>query len=704
MSACFRYILFVSFSAFFACSTASRVEGPLPNILLIVLDAARADHFSCYGYHRETTPNIDRLAAEGLRFSRAVSSSSWTLPAHATLFTGLLPSEHGTHMQHNWLAESIPTLAQLLKTRGYRTAGFSNNPYIGSTNNLAKGFEIVESVWADSAVITQRKPHNTEHTNKLVRRFLEKGDSQEAPFFVFINYMDVHNPYDPPEPYRSLYLKEGQQVSTRIDSVNHDQNLVNKGPIQLSAGDSEILCALYDGALNYLDAKIQELLDCLKQRGLYENTLVVVTSDHGEVFGSYGLLGHRVFLYRPLVHIPLIIRHKRLTGPPETREALVSIGDIFYTIVRLVGMEGRAAPTGAPVSYLLDPGIREKPCYSELKVGRIRLKLDADNDLRSVWTPEDYHFILCEGESYKCYDLASDFEEQHNLCPSKVSKEQIEAEVTGFESSLVRFVEKPEDLRITREQRVDPRQERAMRALGYVGDSHPDLLSLAVDEHPHVMEHLKTGIFFFFRDSLNEAEREIRKTLAMNPTNPVARKYLGGLLFRQGRHQEAVRVLRSIIDRTDVDAEVRMLLAQSLAALGKKEEALEQLQIVSRMRLKAPDSYFQAAGMLIEMGDFKTADVFSINLLKEHPDQLQVVRQLIGLHCRYENWDTARRLLLHEIANTPSPVAYLLLSRVLAEMGRPDEARRNIEKALSMDRSPRIRAEAEKLLNKLSNQ
>ncbi|HLA38826.1 MAG TPA: sulfatase, partial [Candidatus Glassbacteria bacterium] len=216
----FRYLLlFFLAGLLLSCGGRRSLGGPSPNILLIVMDAARADRFGCYGYNRPTTPNIDRLAAEGVRFTQAWSTSSWTLPAHASLFTGLLPDEHKTHCGHAWLVDRIPTLAELLAVKGYRTAGFSNNPYVDRSENLHRGFERFEAVWANSAVTDSVHPYDTPHTNRLVEEFIENAHSGAGPFFAFINYMDTHMPYGPPEPYRSMY-RQGEPVdSARLDSL-----------------------------------------------------------------------------------------------------------------------------------------------------------------------------------------------------------------------------------------------------------------------------------------------------------------------------------------------------------------------------------------------------------------------------------------------------------------------------------------------------
>ncbi len=686
------------------CSRAPRLDSPPPNILLIVMDAARADHFSCYGYHRATTPNIDRVAAEGLRFTQAVSSSSWTLPSHASLFTGLLPCEHETHAQHTWLIDRIPTLAELLKYHGYRTASFSNNPWIDATKNITRGFDISEAIWADTSVVTSEKLHNTEHTNELVRRFLEKSDSKTGPFFVFINYMDVHNPYDPPEPYRSLFLSKDQLVSARIDSVNRDPKLVNKGLLKLSDQDYQTLCDIYDGAFVYLDSKIEELLDYLRGRGLYENTLVIITSDHGEVFGEYGLFTHGALLYRPLVQIPLIIHHRRLTGPAAVRHAPVSITDIFHTIVRLLKIEDSAAPTGAPVSYLLDPGIDNKLCYSELKVDRMGEKSGLGSekyDLRALWTAESRHYIISGNVSYECYDLTVDSAERNNLYPRQVSKEQIVSEVTAFEARLNVLIEVPQDLRITREIQVDPQHERAMRALGYVGGNEIDQIMPAMEEHPHVMEHLKTGIFLFRYDSLDAAEQEMRTVIKMSPNNVIARKYLGGILYNQGNYEEAMRMLRSILGKTDMDTKIRLLLAGCLFNLKRLDEALELFRRISDENPDEPNSAVSVVRILLKNKDYGGAEVYLRRAVENNPDNLEVLRMVIGGYLVYGNLARARELLRVEIEKEPTINAYLVLADVCKNMGLIEEARGYWEKSLTMDLPPNLRAMVRQTLKKL---
>ena len=700
----FRLFTLIIFAVAFTsgCFSPSGIDSSDPNILLIVMDAARADHFSCYDYHRRTTPNIDRMAAEGLRFTQAVSSSSWTLPSHASLFTGLLPYEHGTNTQHTWLLDRLPTLAELLKTRGYRTAGFSNNPRVDKVQNMARGFDLFEAVWADTTVVSPRKPYNTAHTTRLVKGFLEDTAGSEQPFFIFINYMNTHLPYRAPESYRKLFLNGEQKVTACIDSALYHPIMVNSGVLPLRPQEFETIRAIYDGALNYLDSQIGELLDFLKKHALYDSTLVVITSDHGEMFGEYGHFTHGRYLYRPLVQIPLIIRYKPLIPDAEVSQTPVSIVDIFHSILRVLKIEAATA-TGAPVRYLFDALIEPRPCYSEVRVNRIHAGggIPMKFNSRSLWTPEGLHYIFFDDGSLACFDLKTDPDETVNLCPHRIDPNEVLTVIETFETGLNALVETEQDLRIVSEVQQYPQQREALRAIGYVGPREQDLLTLTTGEHPHVMEHLKTGAFLYNRDSLDAAEREFRTAFTMSPINPDIRKCLGKVLVKRGENEEAVRLLRSILNKMNTDTEIRLLLAQGLIALGKDEEALQVLRKASTMHFSDPQLAFKVARILMKQGDLRTAGVFLSRILEENQNELEMMRRIIGMHCRYENWGPARKLLLKEISKAPSVDAYYLLSYACIKLARVDEARRYLQMLLTMNTPPLIREKVEKQLKKL---
>lgn len=575
-------LLTLALAVLTGCSGLQPGKRQEPNVLLIVMDAARADNFSCYGHDRPTTPNIDRLAGGGLRFTRAVSSSSWTLPAHASLFTGLLPYENGAHSRHGWLVDRIPTLAELLTRRGYRTAAFSNNPHVDRAQNFHRGFGEFHAVWADTAVCSELEPYNTPHTNKLLLEFIGSDPAPDEPFFAFVNYMDTHMPYFPPEPHLSRFLPPGRPADARLDSLCRYNELLNDGTLQPTDEEIAAVWAVYDGALSYLDSEIGKVLEHLENTGLLHNTLVIVLSDHGEVYGEYGFYTHGVLLHRPLIQIPLILHHPGLIPEPAVRDELVSITDIFHTLTALLDIRP-PLPEGVTARNLLARRIAEAPCYSRIYTGRADIEGGRRHDTRSVWTPDDRHYILCEGEFSRCFDLKLDFDELHDLCPSQVSPAEVKNVVQKFESRLRRFEETDRDLEIRDDMAPDPQRAAALRALGYAGGGTADEDGEAM--HPHAREHLNAGVFHFLRNDPGQAEIELRRAMTMSPGSVSARTYLGFTLYSLGKFEESARVLRSVLGRGDREYLVRAVLAECYARLGRRAEAREQLEGILELEL-----------------------------------------------------------------------------------------------------------------------
>jgi arylsulfatase A-like enzyme len=345
---------------------AARSDGPRrPNVLLITLDTVRAANLSGYGYARPTTPNLDRFARRGVVFEDAFSTAPWTLPSHASMFTGRWP--HELSADHDTpLDATYPTLAEFLRDRGYATGGFvANLKYCGASTGLSRGFQHYEDYsrsmgeLASSSTLIRtvadnfrirRLLQNDEHLNRITAseitaRAIEWIDARaDVNFFAFLNYFDAHEPYLPPPPYDRRF-GAGRQHG-RHSPLHHWlwNPAVRHQPID-DAGRQEEIDA-YDGGLASLDAEVGRFLDALDSRGLLENTLVIITSDHGEEFAEHGVYEHGYSLYRPSVHVPLIILPP-LPGtsvhPPRTVATPVSLRDLPSTIVDLLRL-GDEAP------------------------------------------------------------------------------------------------------------------------------------------------------------------------------------------------------------------------------------------------------------------------------------------------------------------------------------------------------------------------
>lgn len=321
-----------------------------PNVLLLILDTVRADHLSLYGYEKRTAPHLGRLASRGVTFDHAFSTAPWTLTAHASLFTGLYPNE----MSADWqapLGDEAPTLAERLVARGYRTGGFVGNLiYATRETGLDRGFlryedhpvsvaMVVNSSWLSRWIVARllrwlgRDQFLVwKDARDVNRRFLAWLDGQGAgsgagrPFFAFLNYMDAHAPYLPPD---SLDGRFGPRRTGRAMADLSERRDWSEEELRAER-------AAYDGTIAYVDGEVGYLLAELRSRDALENTLVIVTSDHGEQLGEHGLLDHGNSLYRPLLEVPLVV-----SWPGRLPEGLrvsrpVTLRDLPATVLELL--------------------------------------------------------------------------------------------------------------------------------------------------------------------------------------------------------------------------------------------------------------------------------------------------------------------------------------------------------------------------------
>ena len=336
-----------------------------PNVLFIVLDTVPANRMSLHGYARDTTPNLKRLAARGVKFNEARSPAPWTLPSHASMFTGRWPHELGLE-DGRTLDSRWPTLAEFMTKRGYATSGFVGNTYFcNSWYGLARGFLHYEDYYEENVLISPEEAlkctalgrwviklvgssylsrpesvHFPKDATRVKRDFTRWLDANPTrPFFTFLNYIDAHDPYQPP-------LDREKHFGLKIESAEDFElirswHLLNKS--KLTPRELTLVNDAYDDCLAHIDEQIGVLIDDLDRRGRLENTYVVITADHGEQFGDRNLWGHGGSLYRPEMHVPLIVFGPGIPAGKEVA-APISLRDISTTLLELVGASGKPSP------------------------------------------------------------------------------------------------------------------------------------------------------------------------------------------------------------------------------------------------------------------------------------------------------------------------------------------------------------------------
>jgi arylsulfatase A-like enzyme len=349
-------------------SQRAAVPGRL-NVLLLLVDTLRADHLGVYGYDRETSPTIDRLAARGTLFTRAISPADKTRTAMASLWTGLYPSRHGLFTRETALSPRFHTAAEWAREAGYRTAAFAPNPSLDRRFGHAQGWDL----YVDRALRASGCSDVPEVCFETARRiqsraldWLESGS--DRPFLLWMHYRDVHGPYVPPPPYDGMFQSETVRPISPREARRRDRYL----DLPDDGGDLNHYLDRYDGGIRYTDDRIAEFLSELEDRGWLENTLIVIAADHGEEFLDHGQWNHGQSLYEELLHVPLVVLWPGAEPRVETRP--ISTLAFFPTILRAMGLDPPASD-GVDVTPLVRDGVEvalPETVFSERKRGAMR--------------------------------------------------------------------------------------------------------------------------------------------------------------------------------------------------------------------------------------------------------------------------------------------------------------------------------------------
>ncbi len=469
-----------------------------PNVLLVIIDTLRADHLGAYGYARETSPAMDRLAASGFLFRDAVSPSSWTLPAVASILTSTYPGHHGADRLGAKLPREMDDLASRLRGAGYRTVSFNTNPWLRRGFGFDDGFE---EYYDQSRLSLRRDLAGVRLKNLVLRslgrvrddperlpqaaavtaraeRWLRRNGSE--PFFLYLHYMDVHAPYLPVRPFRDAFC-----AGHRFDVPDHE--LEYRFRLRKTAGDAEVLEHMlerYDEEILATDRSIGRLVEVLEALGLRERTHLVLTSDHGEEFYDHGGTRHSRTLYEEVVRVPLIVVPAGWRGAQgRVVESRVSTLDIFPAILEMAGLdvpEGIAGvslprlapPEGSARAASLGEGYPEgiagaalpRPVGSQLyrrEWSWTALYIGADKIIRGRPPADDPSAEM----KVELYRLDADPAERSDLAAEEPGRVEHLLSRLEHQESLWGV---PIEMRRPSEETIDPETLEQLRALGYV--------------------------------------------------------------------------------------------------------------------------------------------------------------------------------------------------------------------------------------------
>ena len=576
------------------CLAATRKP---PDVFLITIDTLRADHVHCYGYDQIQTPAMDALAKDGVRFTHAFTPSPITNSSHTSILTGLLPSSHGVTDFGVPLAETHPTLAELLKAAGYRTAAFIGAIILDSHSlapGLDRGFDFYDNFPSN--------PRSQSPWDRLERRASVVVQHAEGwltahpagPRFVWVHLYDPHDPYEPPAPFSQTYKDR-----------------------------------LYDGEIAYADSALAGFVTYLKLHGWYENSLIIVVGDHGEGLGEHHENTHGIFLYDSTTHVPLIVKTPAVKLPQKSAgkavDAQVRTTDILPTVTDLGGAEKPANLDGESLLPYLN---------GEATAGRTAFG-ETDYPLRFGWAPlrsvraQGFKFI--EAPRPEFYDLQADAGELKNLYdPARetVKKDRALLEGLRAKSGAGPQASGP----------VDEGAAKNLNALGYAASSGSSAAAPTLPDPKDKIEEqnlLHTAMMAQQRGSLDQARQALEQVLQRDAKSPLALRQLGEIELRAGQSAQAAAHLKLAREAAPDDPAVAFLLGQALEKAGDLPGASEALETALKLRPNEPLARFQLGKIYLSLKNYDAAaDQFDAGLILQPNSvdgQLGLTRAQIGL-------------------------------------------------------------------------
>ncbi|MBN1825680.1 MAG: sulfatase [Candidatus Eisenbacteria bacterium] len=492
------FFLFALLPAALSCSGGAEKR---PNVLWVVWDTARADRFGLYG-GGPTTPFLEEWAETARVYEDCLSESNYTLPSHASFFTGLPPSLHGCTNSRPFLSENLVTVAELFRDAGYDTYLWSANPHISKVKKFDQGFETVEHPWqiefqkrALEIVSGKIRPEDVSSelppkvraarvgpwdikasgalAAEALFRWIDDREEGGAPWFAFLNYMEAHRPYIPPEKYRRRMMSEEEVL--RSYEVDRSWTPLWSYTFGLKEYDEEelsVTAGTYDACIAELDDLFRGLIEALRERRKLDDTVVILTSDHGEHLGEHHMLDHQYSLYQQLIHVPLLIRYPSRIPPGRDRRPVMT-GDLFPTLLALAGIDRPPAPEGSgAVSLLAPPAERTRIAES---LGPFRQPFDEVRRAHPAWDSAPWEreiravvetpwkLIAWDDGEKKLFRLDGDPGEERDRLDEEPERAKRLAALLEGRGVAAAFGDSSETPELPEEHR------EMLRALGYIG-------------------------------------------------------------------------------------------------------------------------------------------------------------------------------------------------------------------------------------------
>ena len=674
-------ILLLGGGAFWSLLQERLFKPQIENVLLISIDTLRADYLSSYGFELETTPHIDALAREGVLFKNVVSPVPQTLPAHSSMLTGTIPPYHGMHDNLGYrLAESNVTLAEMLKDEGFTTGAIISSFVLDKKFNLNQGFDTYNDHFEEEHKIFELSERKGDEATRFATAWLEERQNER--FFLFLHYYDPHDGYEPPEPFASRFADD-----------------------------------LYAGEVAFTDHCIGEVLQKVKELGLFDSTLIVITSDHGEMLGEHGEKTHQYFIYQSALSVPLIFKVPGLTGPKEVDER-VGLIDIVPTIAALLGVAVPEPVQGEDLSSWLSGDAVSKPQRQFYAESYTPTRYYGAASLFGLVT-DDWKYI--QTTRPELYQLKSDPGETMNLIESEPQQAAVFSkrlsQILASESGREELSEKIE---------VDEDTRRRLESLGYLGGSggtaaiegdpdredpkdliafyraHQQLTELTqqerfdealpvveemLRERPDFVEgHLHMARFATEQNDLERARESFSRAIELDPENERAHFGLANTLRSRGELDEAISYFRRALELEPEFAEAKASLARLLIEQGRSDEAVDYLREALDADPGNAGTLTQLGLTLQSQGKLDEAVDRYRQALRLEPGSAEAHFHLGNTLASQEKFDEAIEHFRQALRARPDMAeVHDRLGSALREEGKTEDALRSYREALRLD-------------------
>jgi arylsulfatase A-like enzyme/Flp pilus assembly protein TadD len=614
-----------------AFATKAPVSQP-PNVIVITIDTLRPDHLGCYGNKQIRTPNIDGLASDGVRFERAYTAVPVTLPSHTVIFTGTYPVFNGMHdFAGNKLGPAQPTLAAVLKDEGYATGAVVASAVLDSRFGLNRGFDFYYDHFdfnrlEESNIEEMERPGNV--VADVTLDWLKQNYQKK--FFLWMHLYDPHYPYHPPSPFNAEYKDRP-----------------------------------YDGEIAFADQQVGRLIEFLKEKGIYKNTLIVLSGDHGESLGEHGEKTHGFFIYNATLHVPLIFHLPGgIATKTKTPQGLVNLADVMPTVLGILHIAAPADVQGRDLLPLMEgqPEADSRSLYAETFLPRLHFNW---SELRSVET-EKYHFI--EAPKPELYDLSVDPNELHNIISEKPA---VGEELRARLKSLI--VQNSAGQEVAEKTGLDPALMERLKSLGYAGFSGGGSPEASTRELPDPKDRI--AVYELFSDAMAESQH--------------------------GEYDQSAHKLLSVLKTEPNSVPAHYILGLNYYRMHQFPSAVEQLQRVMQLSPEYALAEYQLGLAYARNGDMDDAERTLKHTLELDPTNFDAAYNLGAVYLQKKMVPEAAAALRQSSAINPGYApAHKALGDVLLYQGQIDEALSELRRAAELQPdNPAIHASLAKALS-----